>query len=92
MIGLKIQAKTTIGNNALIKNQKDTREAKFLERQQQKALYKIDFDNFEKRYSLTIWPRHHLITPAGLRPVAVEMMAANGAGENVDYALIEVEK
>lgn len=91
MRGIKILSRNERGDKAILQNQADTREANFLRRSQMNAVYKIVFDNEHKPYSLTILSRSSYITPDFIRPVAEDMMSANGATEQ-DYEIREVDE
>lgn len=92
MRGIVIISQSEKGNQALVKNQRETREAKFIERQQLKLTYKVRFENEEPYYKLYLFGRSRYLTPALTLPIAQEMMLSNGAEENKDFIVEEVEE
>lgn len=92
MKGIKIQSVSERGNAALLRNQKDTREAKFLQRQQMNLAYKVVFNKEEPYYSLSLFGRSKYLTTALTLPIAIDMMTANNAAQDIDYVITEVEE
>lgn len=92
MKGIVIRSKSKKGNEALVINQKDTQSARFLDRKQYQLTYKVRFDNAGRFYELYLFGRSKYITPSLTRPVAYDMMLANGAEYNKDFVIEEVEE
>lgn len=92
MHGIVIISQSDRGNHALVKNQRETREAKFLERQQFNLAYKVRFVTEEPFYKLFLFGRSKYLTPALTLPVAHDMMVANGAVPDKDFIIEEVEE
>ena len=92
MKGIRIKSKNATGDEAILQNKKETREAGFLKRQQLNAVYKVVYDDERPPFSLYIYSRSQYITPALMKPIFYDLMKANGAEEGRDFEIIEVEK